>query len=59
MWGVWGGCFWFITASSLVAPEKFYESLIDTVSKVIKVSVYSCVYMRARVHVCVSMWTSM
>lgn len=29
-----------ITAECLVAPEKFYESLIDTLSIVIKVSVY-------------------
>ena len=36
-----------ITASYLVAPEKFYESLIDTVSIVIKVGV--CVH----VYICV------
>ena len=47
------GCFILIITSSLVIHEKFYESLIDTVSKVIKVSsvhVCACVCMCVRVY---------
>ena len=52
------GCFILTSTSSLVIPEKFYESLIDTVSEVIKVScVHVCTCVCICVFVCIRLWS--